>query len=207
MTNAIIKAVAWDIDGTLIDSEPVHHLALMDVSERYGLPIAADDARFIGVAMEDVWRVLSSNYPADLTCETWLGEIVDAYIERASELTAIPGACETVHALGQRGIAQCCVSNSVRRIVEANLAAVGLADVVSFAVAREDVEHGKPDPASYALAVRKLGLHPAQVLAVEDSPVGARAARVAGLDVLQFGQDFDDFNAVTDLILNRRLSA
>lgn len=82
----MIEAIAWDIDGTLIDSEPVHHKALMAVSIRYGVEIDADDTRFIGVAMSDVWTVLSPLYPRSLDSATWLAEIVDAYIERVAEL-------------------------------------------------------------------------------------------------------------------------
>lgn len=207
MIPAIVKAIAWDIDGTLIDSEPVHHKALMAVSSRYGVDIAADDSRFIGVAMSDVWTVLAPLYPPSLDNRTWLAEIVEAYIERTAELTPIPGAPQCVLALAEAGFIQCAVSNSSRRIVEANLKAMGLDHVMSFAIAREDVIEGKPDPEPYLLACTRLGLDPSNVLAVEDSVVGAQSARAAGMPVLRYGADFKDFAAILDLVEERRLRA
>jgi len=202
-----IKAIAWDIDGTLIDSEPVHHKALMAVSARYGVEIAADDDRFIGVAMGDVWKVLAPHYPPELERDIWLSEIVEAYIERVAELQPIPGAPEAVLALAEAGLVQCAVSNSARRIVEANLKAIGIDHVMTLAIAREDVTHGKPDPEPYRLACERLRLLPTQVLAVEDSVVGAQSARAAGMPVLRYGADFTDFAAILDRVEERRLRA
>lgn len=202
-----ITAIAWDIDGTLIDSEPVHHKALMAVSARYGVDIAADDARFIGVAMSDVWTVLSPLYPPSLNSRTWLAEIVEAYIQHVAELEPIPGAPQAVLALASSGFIQCAVSNSSRRIVEANLKAMGLDHVMTFAIAREDVTEGKPDPEPYRLACQRLGLDPSGVMAVEDSVVGAQSAKAAGMPVLRYGADFTDFSAILDLVQDRRLRA
>lgn len=203
----MIKAIAWDIDGTLIDSEPVHHKALMAVSERYGVNVAADDTRFIGVAMSDVWTVLAPLYPPGLRPETWNFEIVEAYIERTAELQPMAGAPETVLVLAAAGLAQCAVSNSSRRIVEANLKAIGLDRAMAFAIGREDVMHGKPDPEPYRLACERLGLDASHVLAVEDSVVGAASAQAAGMPVLRYGADFTDFSAILDLVEERRLRA
>jgi HAD superfamily hydrolase (TIGR01509 family) len=207
MIPARIKAIAWDIDGTLVDSEPVHHKALMAVSARYGLDIAADDERFIGVAMSDVWTVLSPLYPLNLDRDTWLSEIVEAYIDRVNALQPIPGAPETVLALAKAGLIQCAVSNSARRIVEANLRALGLEGVMAFAIAREDVAEGKPDPEPYRRACLRLDLPADRVLAVEDSAVGAASARAAGLPVLRYGTDFAEFGAVFEATTERRLIA
>ncbi|MEJ8473714.1 HAD family hydrolase [Roseibium algae] len=203
----MIEAIAWDVDGTLVDSEPLHHVALMKVSERYGVSVGSDDVRFVGVAMEDVWRVMSTEYPPSLTREAWLQEIVEAYIANASSLKAIPGVCEAVQSFRDAGLVQCCVSNSGHRIVEANLAAVGLDRHVAFTVAREDVVNGKPDPAPYALACSRLGKRPETVLAIEDSAVGAESARRAGLSVMQLGKDFDDFSALLHFMEGKRASA
>lgn len=203
----MILAIAWDIDGTLIDSEPVHHKALMAVSARYGVDIAADDGRFIGVAMSDVWTVLSPLYPPSLDNRTWLAEIVDAYIGHVAELAPMPGAPEAVLALARAGLIQCAVSNSSRRIVDANLKAMGLDRVMSFSIAREDVSEGKPDPEPYQLACTRLRLDPSNVLAVEDSIVGAQSATAAGMPVLRYLADFIDFSAILHLVEARRLSA
>jgi len=181
----VICAVVWDVDGTLIDSEPAHHAALMRVSARFGAPIRADDPRFVGLAMEDVFALLAPRYPANLTRQVWLDEIVADYVAAAPALQPLPGACEAVAALARAGVRQACVSNSVRRIVAANLARLRLADAFAFAIAREDVERPKPDPEPYALACRRLGVDAGEALAVEDSDAGAASAQGAGLKVLR----------------------
>jgi HAD superfamily hydrolase (TIGR01509 family) len=181
----VIRAVVWDIDGTLIDSEPAHHAALMQVSARYGAPVAEDDRQFLGMAMENVFDVLTPDYPASLTRQAWLDEIVAVYVADAARLMPLPGAREAVQALKRAGAPQACVSNSARRIVDANLAALALGDAFAFAIAREDVTRGKPDPEPYALACRRLGVAPSEALAVEDSDVGAASASAAGLRVLR----------------------
>jgi len=81
------------------------------------------------------------------------------------------------------GVRMVCVSNSVRRIVDANIAALGIAGDIAFSISFDDVPHGKPHPAPYAMAASRLGLAPAQVAAVEDSETGAISANAAGLRV------------------------
>ena len=181
----MICAVAWDIDGTLIDSEPTHNAALARVSSRRGAPVDPDDPRFTGMAMEEVYALLSPLYPPGFTLAMWLDEIVAAYVDLADRLRPFAGAREAVAALHRAGVPQACVSNSVRRIVDVNLARLDLGDALAFSIAREDVAHGKPHPAPYALACRRLGAAPHDTLAVEDSDVGAASARAAGLQVLR----------------------
>ena len=197
----MIRAVAWDIDGTLIDSEPAHQLALIAVSARYGAPIARDDPRFLGVAMEQVFEQLAPVYPPSLTREAWLDEIVETYVAGVSRLNPMPGAREAVASLARAGARQACVSNSVRRIVDANLARLALGDALAFAIAREDVARAKPDPAPYALACRRFGLAPSEVLAVEDSDVGAASAQAAGLQVLRVDPQGKVFTEVVRRVL------
>jgi HAD superfamily hydrolase (TIGR01509 family) len=195
------RAVAWDIDGTLVDSEGLHHAVLASVSAHYGVPIAADDGRFIGIAMEQVWSLLKPLYPATLQQTQWEAAITAAYLARASELRPFPGALSAMAALQRAGVPQCCVSNSVREIVTANLAAIGALPFVAFALSRNDVEHAKPDPAPYREACRRLRLAAAEVLVVEDSEAGVTSARAAGCPVLRFGVDFDDYDRVLTVLL------
>ncbi len=196
-------AVAWDVDGTLVDSEALHHGALMEVSARYQVQIAADDARFTGVSMDQVWRMLRACYPAELTEPQWEQAVTQAYLARAPQLRAFPGALETLAALQQAGIRQCCVSNSSRAIVTANLAAIGAASFFAFAIARDDVANGKPDPEPYREACIRLQSAPAGVLVVEDSATGVCSARAAGCPVLRYGAEFAGYSDVLREVLAR----
>ncbi len=95
--------------------------------------------------------------------------------------------------LAARGVAQACVSNSGRTIVDANIEALGIGKIIAFSISLDDVSSGKPDPEPYREAARRLGAEPQAVVAVEDSGAGARSARAAGLYVVGYAPEGDAF--------------
>jgi HAD superfamily hydrolase (TIGR01509 family) len=179
-----IKAVAWDVDGTLVDSEPLHHRALIAASADWGVDLSdLPPEHFRGAHMRAVWAILRPRMPPQLSEAAWQAAIVEHYVQRRAELKPLPGAVETVATLAARGIPQACVSNSTRRIVESNLDALRIRPHIAFSVALDDVRNGKPDPEPYRTAAERLGVAPDEVLAVEDSEAGAISALAAGLSV------------------------
>jgi HAD superfamily hydrolase (TIGR01509 family) len=180
-------AIAWDIDGTLVDSEPLHHRALLAGSAGFGVDLSdVSDEAYRGVHMNDVWRILHARWPSDLDERDWIGAINNWYVSHRAELVAIAGARETVASLARRGVPQVCVSNSSRSVVDANLKALGLEGIVAFSISLDDVTAGKPDPEPYAYAAKRLAVAPQRIVAIEDSPSGVRSARAAGLFVVGF---------------------
>lgn len=207
-----IGAIAWDIDGTLVDSEPLHQEALNAVCHGLGIDMSdLHDDRFRGIHMHDVWLMLRERMPAGVTEESWGTDIVDYYIARARTLKPLPGVLDLVRRFAANGIKQACVSNSGRRVVDANLAGLGLQSFFAFSISLDDVAKGKPDPEPYATACRRLGVLPAQVLAVEDSLTGFASAKAAGLVTAfhSFGGDgpddadivFADMRVLGDFVL------
>ena len=181
------RAVAWDLDGTLIDSEALHQRALIEVSAAFGADLSdLPDEAFRGVHAFDVWEALRLRFPKGVERSAWLAAIERFYAARASELKPSPGAIEAVRELARRGVAQACVSNSGRAIVEANLDALGVRKHMAFSLSLDDVAAGKPDPEPYREAARRFGLLPSGVVAVEDSATGAHSARKAGLYVVAY---------------------
>ena len=185
-----VAAVAWDIDGTLIDSEPRHHRALVKASRYWQVDLAdLSDQAFRGIHMGDVWSSLSSRFPLGLTFEEWLAAINDAYVTDREGLAAVTGAVETINALASAGIPQICVSNSNRAIVDANIEALGIAPLIVGSISIDDVTAGKPGPEPYLRACGLLGCLPQTVIAIEDSITGVRSARQAGLFAIAFSTD------------------
>ena len=177
-----IRAVAWDVDGTLVDSEPLHLRALLATCADYGVDISdLPDDRFVGVNLFGVWEALKDRFPWSLSRERWIIVLNEHYSRNADSLRPIPGAAETVRALAERGIPQAAVSNSNRVVVDANLKALGVADLMRFSLSLDDVPAGKPDPAPYRMVAERLGLAPSHVLSIEDSPSGIASARAAGV--------------------------
>jgi HAD superfamily hydrolase (TIGR01509 family) len=182
-----MRAVAWDIDGTLIDSEPLHHRALLAASLALGTDLSdLPDQAFRGTHMHEVWDILRPRLRTELTRTEWLHAIDEHYAANLDALIPIVDAVATVRALDEMGVPQACVSNSGRAVVDANLAALGIADIIRFSISFDDVTEGKPSPQPYLLACEKLGLPPGEVVAVEDSRSGALSARRAGLVVVGY---------------------
>jgi HAD superfamily hydrolase (TIGR01509 family) len=184
---SLFRAVAWDIDGTLIDSEGLHQRSLIETGAEFGVDLSdLPDEAFRGVHMRDVWAALKPRFPVSVDRKTWIAAIQRFYIARAPSLSPIPGALEAVRALAAKGVAQACVSNSGRAIVDANLEALQIRPAISFSISLEDVSAGKPDPEPYRAAARRFALPAAAVIAVEDSGAGVRSARAAGLYVIGY---------------------
>ena len=184
---SLFRAVAWDVDGTLIDSEGLHQRSLIETGVEFGVDLSdLPDEAFRGVHMRDVWTALKPRFPVSVDRKTWIAAIQRFYIARAPSLSPIPGALEAVRALAAKGVAQACVSNSGRAIVDANLEALQIRPAISFSISLEDVSAGKPDPEPYREAARRFALPAAAVIAVEDSGAGARSARAAGLYVVGY---------------------
>ena len=178
------RAVAWDVDGTLVDSEPLHHRALLAACRRWSVDVSdLPEHHFRGVHVDDVWMSLRRRMPASLARSDWIAAINAYYVANSGDLRPLSGVVETVATLAARGILQVCVSNSHRSIVSANLEALGLSRHIAFAIALEDVRRGKPDPEPYRRVVERLCLPPSEILAVEDSATGVASAVAAGLSV------------------------
>jgi HAD superfamily hydrolase (TIGR01509 family) len=191
---SLFRAVAWDIDGTLIDSEPLHQRGLVAASAALGVDLSdVEPEAFRGVHAIDIWKVLKPRFPAGSSFKTWIAAIEAYYVAHAGELEPNPGALEAMRKLAERGVAQACVSNSGRTIVDANIEALGIGAVIAFSLSLEDVSAGKPDPEPYRQAARRFALQAAEVVAIEDSGAGVRSARAAGLYVVGYSPSGEPF--------------
>ena len=199
---SLFRAVAWDIDGTLIDSEPLHERALAAASAALGADLSdLEPDAFRGVHAIDIWEALKPRFPAGSSFKTWIAAIEDHYVAHAGELEPIPGALEAIRKLAELGIAQGCVSNSGRTIVDANIEALGIGKIIAFSLSLDDVSSGKPDPEPYREAAHRFALPAAAVVAVEDSGAGARSARAAGLYVVGYSPSGELFVGSDRLIV------
>ena len=198
---SVFRAVAWDVDGTLIDSEPLHQRSLIELYAEFGVDLSdLPDEAFRGVHMRDIWTALKPRFPKAVDRKTWIAAIQRFYVARAPSLSPIPGALAAVRALAAKGVPQACVSNSGRRSSTPILTRFGLT-AISFSISLEDVSAGKPDPEPYREAARRFALPAAAVIAVEDSGAGARSARAAGLYVVGYAPEGNAFVGVDRSIL------
>jgi HAD superfamily hydrolase (TIGR01509 family) len=190
------RAMAWDVDGTLVDSEPLHLRALQSVCDAHGVDITDyGDTPFVGVAIGDVWRLLAPRFARKFEKQTDNPEgefrraVTRYYLEHSSEVRVLPGARQALEHLSSLGVALAAVSNSERPIVLANLKTIGVLDLFQVVVSLDDVGQPKPAAEPYLRALAAMAVPAREAWAVEDSVSGARSARAAALRVLIVGED------------------
>ncbi|SFN60433.1 haloacid dehalogenase superfamily, subfamily IA, variant 3 with third motif having DD or ED [Mesorhizobium sp. NFR06] len=179
------KAVFWDMDGTLVDSEPLHEAALVAALRSVGVAPPVDlHQRVLGVAAWPVYEMLRDEFGLGLPFDDWIVRKYDHYLPLAETLKPRPGAIEVFNELRALGVEQAVVSNSDRLIVDANLTAVGLTYPGMRTVSRNDVIEGKPFPEPFLRAAYLAGVDPADAVAVDDSRTGAMAGLAAGMKTI-----------------------
>jgi len=184
MTQAI-KAVLWDMDGTLADSEALHLSTLVAVLTHHGIE-AGDDlhASIFGKTGREVHAYCCKRFGIDFDYGQWSMARARHYLSEAPKMRPRPGALSVYHAVRAAGTRQAIVSNSSRMLLEAGLRALDLQDPQLISISINDVRGGKPDPEPYQRAAWLLRVMPGEAIVVEDSPTGARAAIAAGMRVL-----------------------
>ncbi|MER8592687.1 HAD family phosphatase [Mesorhizobium sp. M1182] len=179
------KAVFWDMDGTLVDSERLHEAALIAALHSVGIAPPADlHERVLGIAAWPVYEMLRDEFGLDLPFDDWIVRKYDHYLPMAETLTPRTGAIEIFNELRALGVPQAVVSNSDRLIVDANLRAVGLFYPGMKTVSRNDVREGKPHAEPFLRAAWLADVDPAEAVAVDDSVTGATAGLAAGMKTI-----------------------
>jgi HAD superfamily hydrolase (TIGR01509 family) len=180
-----IDAVIFDLDGVLVDSEPVWSEVRRAFVAAHG-GCWADDAqeRMMGMATAEWAAFLRDELRVPLPVDEIATGVVDAMVERSGrEPPLLPGAVEAAHRLARRwplGLA----SSSPTRLIGVVLEAAGLAALFAAVLSTEEVGLGKPAPDVYVAVAQRLGVPPRSCAAVEDSTNGLRAARAAGMRVI-----------------------
>jgi HAD superfamily hydrolase (TIGR01509 family) len=179
-----IEAVVFDMDGVLVDSEPIWRTVERDVFAGVGIEVTDQDLlETMGVRVGDVVERWHRRSPWDEPSRVEVARsIVDGVahaIEREGAFNRESiRAIDYVEALGLR---LALASSSPMRLIRSVLSIGGLADRFEVVLSAEDEEHGKPHPAVYRSAARELGVLAERCLAVEDSINGVRSAKGAGM--------------------------
>ncbi|MGH8840591.1 MAG: HAD family hydrolase [Jiangellaceae bacterium] len=185
MTAILPAAVLWDMDGTLVDTEPdwiVCERALVDTQG--GTWTTEDSLGLVGLDLLTAAGHIRERAGLSMTPEQIVAWMVDWMVERVGRsLTWQPGARELLRRLEAAGVPCALVTMSYRRLAEAvvrDLPAGSFTAVVSG----DEVEHGKPHPEPYLTAAALLGVEPSECVVIEDTSTGAAAGLAAGCRVL-----------------------
>jgi HAD superfamily hydrolase (TIGR01509 family) len=181
----MIEAVVFDLDGVLIDSEPVWEQVRRQVVGDHGGHWAPDaQRRLMGMSTQEWARYLSSDLGVGLPPEQVAALVIDEMAGRyQKELPLMPGAVQAVRRLAARW-PLAVASSSPPSLIETVLDAAGLSPCFVAALSTEQVRRGKPAPDIYLAAAERLGRPPQTCAGVEDSSNGVRSAKSAGLPVI-----------------------
>lgn len=179
----MIKAVLFDKDGVLMDSEAEYERRRQIFFSERGVD-SSGFPDFYGSNNDVIWRTVEPNDAerrARLEVE---------FVERFKDEPMVyadyvyPAVRPTLEALRARGILTALASSSPRKFIDRFLDETGLTELFDYTVSGEECENHKPAPDVYLRAMEALGVHPDEVLVVEDSPLGIAAGRAAGAFVL-----------------------
>ncbi len=175
-------AVVFDCDGVLVDSEPHSVASWLVVLARLGHPAtAADIERCVGLGYRPTRDALTTIAPLPAPDELWpelIAALADSYrtgLHRYEDALATLGECERF------GVPVAVASASPRQRLDLTLTASGLTGAFAVSVAGDEVANAKPAPDVYLRSAELLGIEPRHCTAVEDTPIGARAALAAGM--------------------------
>ena len=178
-------AVFWDMDGTLVDTEPYWIAAEHAIVEEAGGGWSDEYAHeLVGNDLMVSAQFIRDNSPVDLDPVQIVDQLLERVIVQVREhVPWRPGALELLEALAAESVPSALVTMSWRSLADA---VVGALPEGTFAavITGDEVEHGKPHPEPYLAAARALGVEAAECVAIEDSPTGVRSAVGAGVPTL-----------------------
>ena len=184
MSNLGDLSVIFDLDGTLVDSEPNYYEATRQTLAERGVPdfTWAQHERFVGISTQETLALLKERYGLKAPVEELLAETNSRYLALARAAThAYPEMRKFVELLAAEGVPMAVASGSSPEAIEAILTGTGLDAVLRTVVSADEVARGKPAPDVFLEAARRLGAAPADCVVLEDAAPGAAAAHAAGM--------------------------
>ncbi len=184
----MIRAVIFDMDGVIVESEHIHIEAEQQTMLKHGVHLSAEELHtYTGTTAEFMFAELIKNYRLNTTFERIFNEkeeILFKLLEKETRPTK--GVIELLEKLKKKGIKLAIASSSHRKLIEYVLRKLDVGWLFDFVVGAEDIVHSKPNPEIFLKSARGLRVKPGECLVVEDAKLGIEAAKSAGMKVLGY---------------------
>ena len=186
----MLKAIIFDMDGVIIDSEPIHTEIAIAVMQDFGGKPTSEEIydEFVGVTNREMWSILRERHKLNVSLDQLMEKHREYKIKRFfnEPVPPIDGIEDLMRLAKSRGLKIALATSSPKYFAEHILKSAGLSEYFDALVTADDISHGKPDPEIYLKAAQILGLDPGSCVAVEDAFLGIQSAKDAGMRVIAF---------------------
>ncbi|HCY39756.1 MAG TPA: phosphatase [Prolixibacteraceae bacterium] len=186
----MIKAIIFDMDGVLVDSEPFHVEIEKQQFELNKLNISDEEHhKYMGVASEVMWQEISKRHSLQHPINELIAQNRNEsirYFSALPEIPVMPGLADLLEELTRKNTPLAVASSSFPEIIDLILEKTGLKKYFSVIVSSQEAGKSKPEPDVFLLAAQKLGISPEDCLVIEDSANGIKAALAAGMRCIAY---------------------
>lgn len=186
----MLEAVIFDMDGVIMDSEPIHYETEFEILKRFGVTDypQSEHAKYVGMRTWDLWTGHIAKYDLNATAEDLTIEGDEAYIKalRDSDFDPIDGLIPLLDRIKANGTRMIVASSASRENIKLVLDKFAITQYFEGYVSSQDVEKTKPNPDIFLLAAKTLGVEPKNCVVIEDAKHGVQAAIAAGMKCIGY---------------------
>lgn len=186
----MLKALIFDMDGVIIDSEPIHFRVEKRLFEDLGLAISDDEHHsFVGTTSRWMWSYIKDKYKLNQSIEELVQMEATSYVDHLlsqKDKKPIPGVVDLIQELHGNNVRLAVASSASVRNIEIVLKMFRLERFFEVRVSGDEVRNGKPAPDVFLRCAKTLGLRPGECIVIEDSKNGVEAAKAAGMKCIGF---------------------
>ncbi len=180
----------FDMDGVLVDSEPLYAVVLRRMMKAMGVPFSDEEHKaFIGMGSREMWRILAEKHGLDERLDSLVereARMRLEYLSRCDDLTPMEGVTQLLEKLRGIRIPLCVASSSPKRMIELNLTRTGIIHYFDLLLSSEESEIAKPDPGFFLHIASLRGVPPQRCAVIDDSGRSITGAKKAGMHAIGF---------------------